>query len=87
MWHIEPKNDTWREVHLAHVESLGNRLWLRCILPYGALYRPPRQNRSASVVSIPFGSGQQCALVLAAVTRLFLIFLIPNRTKFGEPNA
>jgi hypothetical protein len=30
MWHTEPKNDAWREVHLAHVESLGNRLWLRC---------------------------------------------------------
>jgi len=30
MWHSEPKNDEWREVHLAHVESLGNRLWLRC---------------------------------------------------------
>jgi DNA-directed RNA polymerase subunit RPC12/RpoP len=30
MWHTEPKNDEWREVHLAHVESLGNRLWLRC---------------------------------------------------------
>ncbi len=30
MWHNEPKNDAWREVHLAHVESLGNRLWLRC---------------------------------------------------------
>ena len=30
MWHIEPKNDAWREVHLAHVEGLGNRLWLRC---------------------------------------------------------
>jgi len=30
MWHPEPKNDAWREVHLAHVESLGNRLWLRC---------------------------------------------------------
>jgi hypothetical protein len=28
MWHPEPKNDAWREVHLAHVESLGNRLWL-----------------------------------------------------------
>ncbi len=30
MWHSAPKNDAWREVHLAHVESLGNRLWLRC---------------------------------------------------------
>ncbi len=30
MWHVEPKDDSWREVHLAHVESLGNRLWLRC---------------------------------------------------------
>jgi hypothetical protein len=30
MWHNEPKNDDWREVHLAHVESLGNRLWLHC---------------------------------------------------------
>ncbi len=28
MWHPEPKNDAWREAHLAHVESLGNRLWL-----------------------------------------------------------
>lgn len=30
MWHVEPKNECWREVHLAHVEGLGNRLWLRC---------------------------------------------------------
>jgi len=30
MWHNEPKNDAWLQVHLAHVESLGNRLWLRC---------------------------------------------------------
>jgi hypothetical protein len=30
MWHVEPENDAWREVHLAHVENLGNRLWLRC---------------------------------------------------------
>jgi len=30
MWHTEPKNDAWREVHLAHVESLGSQLWLRC---------------------------------------------------------
>ena len=30
MRHIDPKTDDWREVHLAHVESLGNRLWLRC---------------------------------------------------------
>ena len=30
MWHNEPKNDEWHEVHRAHVESLGNRLWLRC---------------------------------------------------------
>jgi hypothetical protein len=26
MWHDEPKNDAWREVHLAHIESLGQRL-------------------------------------------------------------
>lgn len=30
MWHNEPKNNAWREVHLAHVESLGSKLWLRC---------------------------------------------------------
>lgn len=30
MWHSEPKSDAWREVHLSHVASLGNRLWLRC---------------------------------------------------------
>ena len=30
MWHSAPKNDAWREVHLAHVESLGSKLWLRC---------------------------------------------------------
>jgi hypothetical protein len=30
MWHTEPKSDAWREVHLAQVERLGNRLWLRC---------------------------------------------------------
>ena len=30
MCHIEPKDDDWRQVHLAHIESLGQRLWLRC---------------------------------------------------------
>ena len=30
MWHSPPKNVAWREVHLAHLESLRNRLWLRC---------------------------------------------------------
>jgi len=30
MWHAEPKDDAWRQVHLAHVEGLGQRLWLRC---------------------------------------------------------
>lgn len=28
MYHFGPKDDTWREAHLADVESLGNRLWL-----------------------------------------------------------
>lgn len=27
--HTEPKNDEWREVHLAQVENLGDRLRLR----------------------------------------------------------
>jgi len=30
MWHNEPKNDAWREVHLAHGKSLDSKLWLRC---------------------------------------------------------
>jgi hypothetical protein len=30
VWHREPKDDAWREVHLAHVESRGVRLWIRC---------------------------------------------------------
>lgn len=29
-WHKLPKDDAWREVHLAHVERSGVRLWLRC---------------------------------------------------------
>jgi hypothetical protein len=29
-WHQYPKDDAWRQVHLAHVENLGARLWLRC---------------------------------------------------------
>jgi hypothetical protein len=29
-WRQQPKDDAWRQVHLAHVESLGSRLWLRC---------------------------------------------------------
>jgi hypothetical protein len=29
-WHQFPKDDAWRQVHLAHVETLGVRLWLRC---------------------------------------------------------
>ncbi len=28
MWHIEPKNAAWREVHLARVEGFSNCLWL-----------------------------------------------------------
>jgi len=29
-WHRKPKDGAWRDVHLAHVASLGSRLWLRC---------------------------------------------------------
>jgi len=43
MWHTEPKNDAWREVHLAHVESLGNRLWLRCNSCGHSLTPDPRE--------------------------------------------
>jgi len=29
-WHITPKDDAWRQVTLASVEQLEQRLWLRC---------------------------------------------------------
>ena len=29
-WHQFPKDDAWRQVHLAHVEGLPARLWIRC---------------------------------------------------------
>jgi hypothetical protein len=29
-WHQFSEVDAWRQVHLAHVETLGLRLWLRC---------------------------------------------------------
>jgi DNA-directed RNA polymerase subunit RPC12/RpoP len=41
-WHVEPKDECWREVHLAHVESLGNRLWLRCNVCGHSLTPQPR---------------------------------------------
>ena len=42
-WHRVPKDDAWREVHLAHVESLGTRLWLRCNACGHSLTPGPRQ--------------------------------------------
>lgn len=30
IWHPKPRGDGWRQVHLAHVESLNKNLWLRC---------------------------------------------------------
>src|SRR5262245_31837137 len=29
-WHPEPKDDSWKQAHLAMVEGLGKRLWLSC---------------------------------------------------------
>jgi hypothetical protein len=29
-WHQIPKDDAWKRVTLAHVASLGQRIWLRC---------------------------------------------------------
>jgi DNA-directed RNA polymerase subunit RPC12/RpoP len=29
-WHPIPKDDAWKQAHLAMVESLGKRLWLSC---------------------------------------------------------
>jgi hypothetical protein len=29
-WHPEPKDDAWRQAHLAMVEGLGKRSWLSC---------------------------------------------------------
>ena len=29
-WHTRPKDDTWRQVTLAHLARLSQRLWLRC---------------------------------------------------------
>ncbi len=43
MWHKEPRNDAWREVHLAHVESLGSQLWLRCNACGHSLTPEPRE--------------------------------------------
>ena len=41
-WHQYPKDYAWRQVHLAHVESLGARLWLRCNDCGHSLTRVPR---------------------------------------------
>jgi hypothetical protein len=29
-WHPAPKDDAWRQAHLATVKGIGRRLWLRC---------------------------------------------------------
>lgn len=29
-WHSIPKDDSWKQVTLAHIESLGQRLWISC---------------------------------------------------------
>ena len=29
-WHPEPKDDAWKQAHLAMVEGFGVRLWLSC---------------------------------------------------------
>ena len=42
-WHTEPKNEAWREVHLAHVENLGSQLWLRCNACGHSLTPEPRE--------------------------------------------
>ncbi len=42
MWHNEPENGTWREVHLAHVESLGSKLWLGCNICGHSMTPDPR---------------------------------------------
>jgi hypothetical protein len=31
IWHPQPRDGAWRQVHLAHVESLGKKLWLQCV--------------------------------------------------------
>jgi len=29
-WHKFPKDDAWKQVTLASVEALGQRIWIRC---------------------------------------------------------
>ena len=43
MRHIDPKTDDWREVHLAHVESLGSKLWLDCNICGHSMTLEPRE--------------------------------------------
>jgi hypothetical protein len=39
-WHPIPKDDAWRRVTLAHVEGLGQRLWIRCACGRERLVEP-----------------------------------------------
>ena len=29
-WHTLPKDDAWKQVHLAYLVDIGRRLWFRC---------------------------------------------------------
>jgi hypothetical protein len=41
-WHTIPKSDGWRQVTLASIEALDQRLWLRCNACGREKYLAPR---------------------------------------------
>jgi hypothetical protein len=42
-WHPTPKDDAWRQTHLAILEGLGKDAWLRCDACSHSVMIPPRQ--------------------------------------------
>lgn len=40
-WHTIPKDDAWKQVTLASVNALGQRIWLRCNGCGRDVYTPP----------------------------------------------
>jgi len=39
-WHTIPRDDAWRQVTLAHIHSLGQRLWINCACHRERLVEP-----------------------------------------------
>jgi hypothetical protein len=39
-WHHIPKDDAWKQAHLAMLAKLGKRAWLHCTIAGTALIEP-----------------------------------------------